>query len=51
MSPISILKARKLISFLGVSEMKSIADKVVNMGRTDDIEAYIAEYFCTNYKV
>ncbi len=48
MSPISILKARKLIRSLDASEMKLIADKVVNMGRADDIEAYIAEYFSAN---
>jgi len=48
MSPISILKARKLIRDLDSSEMQAIADKVINMGRADDIEAFVTEYFCTN---
>jgi len=45
MSPISILKARKLIRSLDSTEMKKLADKVVNIGRADDIEAYINQYF------
>ncbi|MBI9011805.1 MAG: phosphoenolpyruvate--protein phosphotransferase [Clostridiales bacterium] len=45
MSPISILKARKLIRSLDASEMKLIADKVIQMGRADDIEAYVTESF------
>jgi len=44
MSPISILKARKLIRSLDTSKMKALANKVINMGRADDIEAYIAEH-------
>jgi len=45
MSPISILKARKLIRSLDSTEMTKLADEVVNMGRADDIEAYITQYF------
>lgn len=45
MSPISILKASKLIRSLDASEMKLIADNVIQIGRSDDIEADIAEYF------
>lgn len=43
MSPISILPARRLIRSLKYEDAKKIADKVVTMGKAEDIENYMSE--------
>lgn len=43
MSPISILPARRLIRSLKYEDAKRIADKVVTMGKAEDIENYMSE--------
>ncbi|HGS9444189.1 TPA: phosphoenolpyruvate--protein phosphotransferase, partial [Clostridioides difficile] len=41
MSPISILPARKLITSVKESDMKKLADDVLNMGTAEEIKSYI----------
>ncbi|HAU5339816.1 phosphoenolpyruvate--protein phosphotransferase, partial [Clostridioides difficile] len=41
MSPISILPARKLITSVKESDMKKLADEVLNMGTAEEIKSYI----------
>lgn len=43
MSPISILPARRLIRSLKYEDAKRIANKVVTMGKAEDIENYMSE--------
>ncbi|MCT4507506.1 MAG: phosphoenolpyruvate--protein phosphotransferase [Tepidibacter sp.] len=45
MSPISILSARKLINSLKYEEMKEVAEKVVSMGTSKEIEEYMENNF------
>lgn len=45
MSPISILSARKLINSLKYKEMKEVAEKVVSMGTSKEIEEYMENNF------
>jgi phosphotransferase system enzyme I (PtsI) len=45
MSPISILSARKLINSLKYEEMKEVAEKVVSMGTSKEIEEYMESNF------
>ncbi|WP_240384229.1 phosphoenolpyruvate--protein phosphotransferase [Clostridioides difficile] len=45
MSPISILPARKLITSVKESDMKKLADDVLNMGTAEEIKSYIEKTF------
>ncbi|HBG1232687.1 TPA: phosphoenolpyruvate--protein phosphotransferase [Clostridioides difficile] len=45
MSPISILPARKLITSIKESDMKKLADEVLNMGTAEEIKSYIEKTF------
>lgn len=45
MSPISILPARKLITSVKESDMKKLADEVLNMGTAEEIKSYIEKTF------
>ncbi|HBF3050266.1 TPA: phosphoenolpyruvate--protein phosphotransferase [Clostridioides difficile] len=45
MSPISILPARKLITSVKESDMKKLADDVLNMGTAEEIKNYIEKTF------
>lgn len=45
MSPISILPARKLITSVKESDMKKLADEVLNMGTAEEIKKYIETSF------
>ena len=45
MSPISILPARKLITSVKESDMKKLADDVLNMGTAEEIKSYIENTF------
>ena len=45
MSPISILPARKLINSVSEADMKAFADKVLELGTAQEIEAFIDETF------
>lgn len=45
MSPISILPARKLITSVKESDMKKLADDVLNMGTAEEIKSYIEKIF------
>ncbi|MDB3377910.1 phosphoenolpyruvate--protein phosphotransferase [Clostridioides difficile] len=45
MSPISILPARKLITSVKESDMKKLADDVLNMGIAEEIKSYIEKTF------
>ncbi|HBG5344853.1 TPA: phosphoenolpyruvate--protein phosphotransferase [Clostridioides difficile] len=45
MSPISILPARKLITSVKESDMKKLADDVLNMGTAEEIKKYIETSF------
>ncbi|ENY8691061.1 TPA: phosphoenolpyruvate--protein phosphotransferase [Clostridioides difficile] len=45
MSPISILPARKLITSIKESDMKKLADDVLNMGTAEEIKSYIEKTF------
>ncbi|PBH90964.1 phosphoenolpyruvate--protein phosphotransferase [Clostridioides difficile] len=45
MSPISILPARKLITSVKESDMKKLADDVLNMGTAEEIKSYIETTF------
>ncbi len=45
MSPISILLARKLITSVKESDMKKLADDVLNMGTAEEIKSYIEKTF------
>ncbi|MDL0418466.1 phosphoenolpyruvate--protein phosphotransferase [Clostridioides difficile] len=45
MSPISILPARKLITSVKESDMKKVADDVLNMGTAEEIKSYIEKTF------
>ncbi|MCB4303490.1 phosphoenolpyruvate--protein phosphotransferase [Clostridioides difficile] len=45
MSPISILSARKLITSVKESDMKKLADEVLNMGTAEEIKSYIEKTF------
>ncbi|HBG0293260.1 TPA: phosphoenolpyruvate--protein phosphotransferase [Clostridioides difficile] len=45
MSPISILSARKLITSVKESDMKKLAEDVLNMGTAEEIKSYIEKTF------
>ncbi|EII6782090.1 TPA: phosphoenolpyruvate--protein phosphotransferase [Clostridioides difficile] len=45
MSPISILPARKLITSVKESDMKKLAEDVLNMGTAEEIKSYIEKTF------
>lgn len=45
MSPISILPSRKLINSLSYAEMQEFSNKILTMGTSEEIKAYIDEKF------
>lgn len=48
MSPISILRARKLVTSVSESDMKKLSDHVLSLTTADEIEAYMTEFISSN---